>query len=287
MASPRQRWAPADALLQIRLLYAACHQNATGLLAHGYDASRTAVWADPTTGASPYAWGRSMGWYLAGLVNAWEVLAANSSGSGSGSGPGGGAGSDDDDDGVRSCADQADCAALLSTIRSQFTALAHALLRWQDPATGAWWQLPAFPGGEGNYLETSSTALFAFAMLKSLRLGLLLPSPPPPPPSTSPSPLPPAASHAAAAAATTAATITSSTDVRGAALRAYDYLLASAVVQQPDGTLGYDGTVAVCSLNSTASYEYYTSQPLRPDAPLGEGAFVLASLEVERLFGLS
>lgn len=260
MASPRQRWDPADALLQIRLLYAACRQDATGLLAHGYDASRTAPWADARTGASPYAWGRSMGWYLMGLVNAWEVLAAASTGG-------------DNNSSSSAATAAAATATLRSTIQSQFTTLAHALLRWQDPATGAWWQLPTEPGRAGNYLETSSTALFAFVMLKSIRLDLLL--------------LPPSSSSSSSSYSNTSTTTTTNTTTtalfRDAALRAYDYLLASAVVEHPNGTLGYDGTVAVCSLNSTASFEYYTSQPIRADAPLGEGAFVLASLEVERL----
>lgn len=261
MASPHQGWSSSDALLQIRLLFAHCYQNDTGLLAHGYDASRTAVWADPTTGASPWAWGRSIGWYMAGLVNAWEVLTANQTAP---SGPALDA-SPDDGEIPASCAGQIDCAALLSTIQSQFSIIASGLLRWQDATSGAWWQLPTAPGEADNYLETSSTALFAFSLLKSLRLGLL----------SDPQYSSSSASYSLAGPSTD--------EVRSAALRAHAYLVDSAVVQYLNGTLGYDGTVAVCSLNSTASYAYYTSQPVRANAPLGEAAFVLASLEVERL----
>ena len=39
--------------LQFDLLWQRCRQNDTGLLVHGYDYSKTAVWADPVTGASP------------------------------------------------------------------------------------------------------------------------------------------------------------------------------------------------------------------------------------------
>lgn len=72
MASDPLTFDPADTLLQITLLYANT-QHPSGLLAHGYDASKTAVWANNATGASPYVWGRSLGWYLVGLVNAWEA----------------------------------------------------------------------------------------------------------------------------------------------------------------------------------------------------------------------
>lgn len=273
-AQSTSAWSPADALLQIRLLYSHCFQNSTGLLAHGYDASRTAVWADPATGASPWVWGRSMGWYLLGLVNAWEVLATttntanntttNTTTTSSSTTPPSSAGS------CNPLVD-GDCARLVATIRAQFTTLVLNLVQYQDDATGAWWQLPTAPAAAGNFLESSSTALFAGAILKAQRLGLL-----PNSPDDDDDQLQQRQQQAE--------------HLQTAALRAYEYLLTSAVVLGDDddsssnnATIGFDGTVAVCSLNSTADYAYYVSQPIRADAPLGEGAFVLASLEVERL----
>ena len=217
-------WSRVDMKHQIDLLYSHCYDNSTGLVLHGYDASKTAVWANPTTGASPYVWGRSLGWYLAGLVNTWEALEKPGKCSG------------------------ATSASLLATIKTQLQELTAALVTYADPATGAWWQLPTFPGREGNYLESSSTALFTFSLLKGLRLGVI--------------------------------DDLGFTDV---ALKAYKYTKESFVVDVGNGTLGYNGTVSVCSLNSTATYEYYTTRPLVPNSLLGEAAFVLASLEVERL----
>ena len=43
----------------------------------------------------------------------------------------------------------------------------------QDEETGMFWQVMDHPGVEGNYLETSGTALFAYAVLKGVRLGYL------------------------------------------------------------------------------------------------------------------
>lgn len=270
MSLPQQDWSPSDALVQIQLLYANCFQPATGLLAHGYDASKTAVWANNATGASPYVWGRSLGWYLAGLVNAWDVLttADNTNASSSSS-------SSAAADAAQGCRGEADCAMLLETIQSQFNVLVNNLVPYQDAATGAFWQLTTLPGREGNYLESSSTALFAFAILKGLRLNLL--------PNSDSAMVPTTNTGSSSTTAAAASTSSNGTALREAALRAYDSLLDMFVVDYGNGTLGYNGTVIVCSLNSTANYTYYTHQPINPNAALGEGAFVLASLEVERL----
>jgi hypothetical protein len=37
--------------------------------------------------------------------------------------------------------------------------------------------------------------------------------------------------------------------------KAYDYMINNFVVKNANGTLGWDKTVTVCSLNSTATYE--------------------------------
>ncbi|KAK1963182.1 family 88 glycosyl hydrolase [Colletotrichum sublineola] len=212
-----------DISLQITLLYEHCFQKNTSLVVHGYDYSKKAVWANPQTGASPYVWGRSLAWFVAGLVQAWESLDCPAA--------------------------KPEAEPVCGQLRTMTTQLATSLVRYADPQTGAWWQLTTFPGRSGNYLESSSTALFIFSLLKGGRLGMLADA---------------------------------KVDFRAAALKAYDYTTRNFVVDTGNGTIGYNKTVAVCSLNSTASYEYYTNQPLLPNSLLGESAFVLASLEVER-----
>ncbi|KAK1985835.1 family 88 glycosyl hydrolase [Colletotrichum cereale] len=212
-----------DISLQMTLLYDHCFQENTSLVVHGYDYSKKAVWADEQTGASPYVWGRSLGWFVAGLVQAWESLDCP--------------------------AGKPEADPVCGRLRTVTTQLATSLVRYADPETGAWWQLTTFPGRSGNYLESSSTALFVFSLLKGGRLGMLADA---------------------------------KVDFRAAALKAYDYATRDFVVDTGNATIGYNKTVAVCSLNSTASYEYYTRQPLLPNSLLGESAFVLASLEVER-----
>lgn len=255
-------WSYVDTLNQITLLWTYCAQQTTntttnnGLLVHGYDASKTAVWANPITGGSPYVWGRSLGWYLMGLVNAWEILTTTDSDADNQ------VSSSSSKDTAQTCREDVSCAELLLAIQSQFTSLVHHLVPFADAETGAWWQLPTFPGRAGNFLESSSTALFVFSILKGLRLDLLTTD---------------METYHHANATTT------HTGLAEVALRAYDALVTHFVVDYGNGTLGYNGTVTVCSLNSTATYEYYTQRPINFNAPLGEGAFILASLEVERL----
>lgn len=213
-----------DMMLQINLLRDHCTRADTSLLVHGYDWSRKAVWADRATGASPHVWGRSLGWFIAGLVQTWEQLSCSSVQGGQ-------------------------KLQLCGLIRDTTFQVSAALVQYADPETGAWWQLVTFPGKSGNYLESSSTALFIFSILKALRIGLIYGDVP---------------------------------NYKDTAIKAYKYTVRHFVTSTENQTIGFDKTVSVCSLNSTATYEYYTKQPLVPNSLLGESAFILASLEVER-----
>ncbi|KAI1771681.1 glycoside hydrolase family 105 protein [Hypoxylon cercidicola] len=215
-----------DMSYQLDLLWAQTRNATSGLLAHGYDASRTAVWADPVTGASPHVWGRSLGWYAMALVDTLEALPPRDAAA------------------VKTC-------KYRDQILEKWQLLASALIRAVDETTGGWWQVLDEPGRDGNYIESSGTAMFAYALLKGARLGYLT------------------------ALATVEAVSTGT--------RAHEYLTDAFVVRNANGTLGYNGTVAVCSLNSTATYEYYVGQPINYNSVLGSAAYVLASLEVERL----
>ncbi|KAI0686592.1 Six-hairpin glycosidase-like protein [Earliella scabrosa] len=218
--------AAAAIVEQLDLLWAHCRNDTTGLLVHGYDESRTAVWADPVTGASPHVWGRSLGWYAMALVETLEVL------------PGG------------------PKSAPWRHLRQRFSELAAAIVSSVDPASGAWWQILDQPGREGNYIESSGSAMFVYSLLKGARKGYL--------------------SEGVGDRFHTRR-------VKGLASRAYEYMVDHFVDVVGDGTIGYNGTVSVCSLNSTASYEYYVNQPILYNSPLGSAAFVLASLEYENI----
>ncbi|PSK42115.1 Mitochondrial import inner membrane translocase subunit tim50 [Elsinoe australis] len=216
--------AVADATLQLDLLWDRCKDDATGLLVHGYDDSRTAVWAGPVTGASPHVWGRSLGWYLMALVDTVEALPSR-------------------EEGTR------------THLLGRFRELARAVVEARDRENGVWWQVLDQPGREGNYLESSGSAMFVYALLRGLRSGYL------------------------------GEGEEKAEEWTEVAIRAYGYLVDEFVVDAGNGTLGYNGTVSVCSLNSTASYEYYVTRPILFNSVLGSNAFILASLEYENLIG--
>ena len=114
----------------------------TGLYYHGYDASRKMYWADPDTGCSPNFWLRAEGWFILGLVDVLEIM--------------------------MDLPMQAESVHLQHMLLD----LAKALSKYQNPS-GLWYQLIALPELEGNYLETSGTALISAALLKAVRLGFL------------------------------------------------------------------------------------------------------------------
>lgn len=183
-----------DMAYQLDLLWQHCRNVSSGLLVHGYDASLTAVWADPVTGASPIVWGRSLGWYFMGLVDTLEILSSASA-----------------------------TEKYVAQLLEKFQSLAAAVIKAVDAKTGAWWQVVDQQGREGNYIESSGSAMFTYALFKGARLGYL-----------------------------------PSNDTMSAqrlAEKAYKYLTETFVVYETDGTLGWNGTVSVCSLNSTATYE--------------------------------
>ena len=127
--------------------------------------------------SSPIVWGRSLGWYLTGLVETLDILPQVYPG--------------------------------WSVLRARFNEL----------AIGLWWQVVTEPNAAGNFLESSSSALFIYSILKGLRLRLL-----------------------------------DDTALKGVAEKAYRSILDHFIVKKSNGTLSYNGTVTVCSLNSTADY---------------------------------
>ncbi|KAH6644856.1 Six-hairpin glycosidase-like protein [Boeremia exigua] len=214
-------------------------EEGEGMLVHGYDARGTAVWAGER-GQSPHVWGRSLGWYVLGLL---ETLVELDEGGCDEGGPDKG-GSDEGSSGVLA----AEAQTLRDELAARFCSIMAAVVIAADPTTGAWPLLPSSPHTPENYLESSGTAMFTWALLAGVRRGYL-----------------------------------SDQSYVAAATRAYSYLVGTFVRNAGNGTLGWGGTVGVCSLNSSASYGYYTGRPLVADSVLGSAAFVGASLEVEML----
>ena len=126
---------------QFRTVRAKMFDPETGLYRHGYDASGVAFWAGEN-GCSKNPWLRSLGWFAAALIDVTADIA-----------PG--------NDEFRND---------MVTIAKE---LAQNLLPYIDKESGMLWQVPNQIGREGNYPETSGSAMVAYFYLKGARLGIL------------------------------------------------------------------------------------------------------------------
>jgi unsaturated rhamnogalacturonyl hydrolase len=132
----------SDVIRQVRTVRDRMRDEATGLYYHGYDASRSAFWADSKTGLSRNFWLRSIGWFAVALADLYELLP---------------------EDGGR------------AMVKDILADLATHVWNYRDPETSMYCQVPDKPGEAGNYLESSGSAMLAYAMLKGARLGALEP----------------------------------------------------------------------------------------------------------------
>ena len=130
----------SDVLRQIRTVHTHMRDAETGLYYHGYDASRKAFWADPVTGLSKNFWLRSIGWFSAALSDLSEILPEGEG---------------------------------RTEVRAILRELMTDMARFSDEESGMYWQVVDQKGREGNYLETSGSAMIAYSMLKAARLGIL------------------------------------------------------------------------------------------------------------------
>ncbi|KAK7692079.1 hypothetical protein QCA50_005485 [Cerrena zonata] len=137
---------------------------------------------------------------------------------------------------------------ILSYIQTLFPRIVSAA----DPTSGVWWLVMTQPGRAGNYFESSGSAMFVYSLLKAVRLGYLCDS---------------------------------DGKVVAAAKKAYQYMVDNWVVDHGDGTMDWNNTVLVGSLDpsSNGSFEYYVGIPIDLNDLKGVAAFVLASIEFEQL----
>jgi len=129
---------------QVLLLAAHVRDPSTGLLYHAWDdsaAGMKAPWANPTTGRSPIVWGRALGWYAMALVDVLPDLPT-------------------------SHASRAEMLTILGGI-------ATALQATQDPATGLWYQVVDMGSRTDNWLESSGSGMFVYALKVGVNRGYL------------------------------------------------------------------------------------------------------------------
>jgi len=135
------RYTDAEAVKQLLVYYKHLNDPQTGLLWHAYDESRQQSWANKETGASAEHWARAIGWYAMTLINILDIIPKDQPGR---------------DD--------------LIKVLNQ---LAAAFEKYQDKNTGLWWQVVDKGTVPGNWLETSSSSMYTFAMWMGVKRGYL------------------------------------------------------------------------------------------------------------------
>ncbi|MYT09576.1 MULTISPECIES: glycoside hydrolase family 88 protein [Streptomyces] len=122
-------------------VYGSHLQVANGLLRHAYDESKSAGWADPGTGLAPEHWCRAVGWYSMAIVNVLDGIPQH----------------------------HPRRAQLLGILRK----LAAGLEKYQDPATGRWFQVIDKGARSDNWTETSCSSMFTYALSRGAQQGYL------------------------------------------------------------------------------------------------------------------
>lgn len=191
----------------------------TGLLYHGWDESRLQKWANPKTGLSPEFWSRAMGWYMMALVDVLDYLPANYS-------------------------RRAELTAILNRLST-------ALIKFQDVKEGVWWQVTNKANQNLNYLESSSSAMFLYALSKAVNKKYI------------------------------------NVSFKPAIIKAYNGILKHFVKTDEVGNVHYLQAVAGAGLGGTpyrdGSYDYYVKEPKRDDDLKAIGPFIQACIEYDQL----
>lgn len=126
----------SDIISQLENIRKLMKDEKTGLYFHGFDETRSAVWADSSSGLSKNFWLRSIGWLCAALADLCEILP-----------------------------EYDDLYDMLAKLLTSLSVYAN-----ED---GMLFQLPALRTLKGNYPETSGTLLFAYSAIKAYRLKIV------------------------------------------------------------------------------------------------------------------
>ncbi len=123
-----------SATSQALLLGSYVYDNTLHLAKHAWNSDKLMTWIDPTssTGVSKEVWSRGLGWYAMALVDILKYLPTTH--------------------------------PKYNSIKAMLANLAIGIQNTQDPTTGLWYQVPDKQDSAANYLETSGSAMFVYAM---------------------------------------------------------------------------------------------------------------------------
>lgn len=205
-----------DSFNQFMNVYKIMRDPKTGLYYHGYDSSKSIFWADPETGLSKNFWLRALGWYAMALIDTIDIM-------------------------PDSMTEQK------NTLAGIYKDLIDSMLKFQDKS-GMWYQVVNLGDRPENYLEASGSAIFAYAIMKSTRIGILDES------------------------------------YYQYGKKAFDGICEK-YISEKDGALQMDGICLVAGLGPAdntrrdGTFEYYMSEPVVQNDAKGVAPLVLAYIE--------
>lgn len=206
-----------DIAKQFELIQLHATDPKTGLLYHGWDESKQMPWADKVTGCSPNFWSRSIGWYMMALVDVLDYFPK----------------------------DHPKRQELITHLNT----ISNAVAKVQDKS-GLWYQVTDKGGSEGNYLESSGSSMFAYALAKGANKGYL------------------------------------PKKFKKIACKAFDGLTKNLIKTDANGEVTITQACAVAGLGGTpyrdGSYSYYVNERKKDNDPKATGPFILAALELNK-----
>ncbi|HHX63193.1 MAG TPA: glycosyl hydrolase family 88 [Epulopiscium sp.] len=133
-----------------------------------------------------------------------------------------------------------------------FTQLMAGVVNVQDKKTGVWYQVVDKGHLEGNYLEASASCMFTYSLAKGTRLGYL------------------------------------DSSYKDYTVKAYNGLETQFIKIDDHDEVSMVGTCKSAGLggqiHKDGTFKYYTSEPVADNDYKGIGTFLMASIEIERLY---
>lgn len=208
-----------DVARQIELIEKYTYDDKIGLYFHAWDESKEQKWANKETGKSPHVWGRAMGWYAMALVDVLDFFPK----------------------------DHPKYNFILGNVEK----MAKSIVRYQDKATGLWYQVVDQGNREGNYLEGSASSMFSYFLLKAADKGYI------------------------------------GKQYLANAKKGYEGILNNLIKVDANGLVSITQVCGVAGLGGTpyrdGTYEYYINEIKRDNDPKAVGPFIMASLLYEQL----
>ena len=136
-----EKYTNEEAVKQMLVYYKNLNDPETGLLWHAYDESGQQAWANKQTKVSAEHWARAIGWYAMTLINILDIIPK----------------------------DQPNRDELIHILNQ----LSTAFEKYQEKNTGLWWQVVDKGDVPGNWLETSASSMYTFAMWMGVNRGYL------------------------------------------------------------------------------------------------------------------